>query len=85
MTGDDNKERHTLSQCFAKEFEVKELGRLKYFLNIEVAHSMQRILVSQPKYITDLLKETSMTTCKLASTPIDPNTTHAKRVGFTIR
>ena len=39
VTGNDEKERQTLKQCLTKEFEIKELGRLKYFLGIEVAHS----------------------------------------------
>jgi hypothetical protein len=73
VTGDDDKERQILSQCLAKEFEIKALGRLKYFLGIEVAHSRQGIFISQQKYITDLLKETGKTACKPASTPIDPN------------
>jgi transposase InsO family protein len=73
VTGDDDKERQILSQCLAKEFEIKALGRLKYFLGIEVAHSRQGIFISQQKYVMDLLKETGKTACKPASTPIDPN------------
>jgi len=42
-------------------------------LGIEVVYSKKGIFISQQKYVTDLLKETSRTTCKLASTPIDPN------------
>ena len=57
----------------AKEFEIKELGRLKYFLGIEVAHSRLGIFISQQKYITDLLKETGKLACRPASTPVDPN------------
>ena len=73
VTGDDDRERQLLSQCLAKEFEIKTLGRLKYFLGIEVAHSKQGIFISQQKYVTDLLKETGKTTCKPVSTPIEPN------------
>jgi hypothetical protein len=29
-------EEQVLSQCLAKKFEIKTLGRLKYFLRIEV-------------------------------------------------
>ena len=58
MTGDDWKEQQILSQCLAKEFEIKTLGKLKYFLGIEVAHSQKGIFISQQKYITDLLKDT---------------------------
>lgn len=50
---------------------MKTLGRLKYFLGIEVAHSKKGIFISQQKYITDLLKETGKTACKPVSSPID--------------
>ena len=39
VMGNDEKERQTLRQCLTEEFEIKELGKLKYFLGIEVAHS----------------------------------------------
>ncbi|CAA6661654.1 unnamed protein product [Spirodela intermedia] len=61
------------SDCLAKEFDIKTLGRLKYFLGIEVTHSSEVIFISQRKYITDLLVETRKPTCKPANTPIDPN------------
>ena len=46
VTGNDDKERQVLNQYLAKEFEIKALGRLKYFLGIEVAHSKQSIFIS---------------------------------------
>ena len=46
---------------------------MKYFLEIEVAHSKLGIFISQQKYVTNLLKETGKTAYKPASTPIDPN------------
>ena len=39
VTGNDWKEQQVLTQHLAKEFEIRSLGRLKYFLGIEVAHS----------------------------------------------
>ena len=56
-----------------KEFEIKELGRLKYFLGIEVAHSKHGIFISQQKYIVDLLKDIRKLACKPTNTPIEPN------------
>ena len=47
VTGNDEKEKETLKNCLAKEFEIKDLGRLKYFLGIEVARSQQGIFISQ--------------------------------------
>jgi len=40
---------------------------------MEVARSKKGIVVSQQKYILDLLKETGMMGCRPANTPIDPN------------
>ncbi|WVZ15866.1 hypothetical protein V8G54_013432 [Vigna mungo] len=61
------------ANAWGKEFEIKTLGKLKYFLGIEVAHSKKGIFISQQKYITDLLKETGKAACKPASTPLEPN------------
>lgn len=41
--GDDT----TLKQCLVKEFEIKELERLKYFLHIEVSHSKTGIFLAK--------------------------------------
>ena len=73
MTGDDIEEMTLLKKCLANEFEIKELGRLKYFLEIEVAHSREGIFISQQNYVCDLLKETRMLSCKPANTPIEQN------------
>lgn len=73
MTGNDEREKDELKQKLIKEFEIKELGKLKYFLGIEVAYSTQGIFISQQKYVTDLLTETGKIGCKPVSTPMDPN------------
>ena len=71
--GNDEKEKQDLKQCLIKEFQIKELERLKYFLRIEVSYSRQGIFVSQQRYVTNLLKETGKLGCKLTTTPIEPN------------
>ena len=55
------------------KFEIKELGKLQYFLGIEVSYSRQGIFISQRKYVTDLLEETGKLGCKPVTTPIEPN------------
>jgi hypothetical protein len=60
LTGNDDGEIQNLKHLLANEFEIKDLGSLKYFLGIEVARSKHDIFISQRKYILDLLKETRM-------------------------
>ena len=67
------REKHELKQRLATKFEIKELGKLKYFLGIEVTYSTQGIFISQQKYVTNLLAETGKIGCKLVSTPMDSN------------
>ncbi|XP_071909821.1 uncharacterized mitochondrial protein AtMg00810-like [Coffea arabica] len=52
---------------------MKSLGNLKYFLGIEVARSAQGILLSQRKYMLDLLAKVGLLDCKPADTPIMQN------------
>jgi hypothetical protein len=60
ITGDDNVEISRLKVRLSKEFEVKDLGQLKYFLGIEIARSSKGIVLSQRKYVLDLLNETEL-------------------------
>lgn len=55
VTGNDTEEIARLKKLLAKEFKIKDLGKLQYFLGIEVARSAKRIFISQRKYILDLL------------------------------
>ena len=73
VTGNDSEERKTLQKHFAREFEMKDLSELKYFLGIEVSRSKKGIFLSQRKYVLDLLNVTGMTTYSPASTPMEEN------------
>lgn len=71
ITG-NHEEEITQFKRVAKKFEMKDLGLLKYFLGIEVAKSNHGILISQRKYVLDLLKETGMLGCKPVDASMDP-------------
>jgi hypothetical protein len=73
LTGDDIPRIAYVNQSLGKIFDVKDLGAFKYFLGIEVAHSRHGISLSQRKYTLDLLQDTSMLGCRLASNSMDPN------------
>ncbi|KAJ0666336.1 putative RNA-directed DNA polymerase [Helianthus annuus] len=73
ITGNDEEEMTRLKGNLFKEFEMKDLGRLKYFLGIEVMRSRQGIFICQKKYVLDLLAETGMIDCKPVDTPMMAN------------
>lgn len=50
ITGDNEQEIARLKKGLGEAFEVKDLGRLKYFLGIEVARSKKGIALSYRKY-----------------------------------
>lgn len=73
ITGNDVEEISMLQKQLSVEFEMKNLGGLKYFLGIEVARSRKGIFLSQRKYVLDLLTEVGLLECKPADTPIIQN------------
>ena len=73
ITGDDTDEIAELKKNLFQEFEMKDLGLLKYFLGIEVLRSKKGIFINQRKYVLDLLAEIGMLDCKPADTPMVQN------------
>lgn len=71
LTGDDYSEMENLKSYLNTKFQLKDLGSMKYFLEMEVAHNRGGIVISQRKYTLDLLKETGMLGCKPAETPME--------------
>ena len=63
LTGDDEAKMINLKNTLSQEFEIKDLGALRYFLGMEVARTSSGISVSQWKYVLDLLEETGMVRC----------------------
>jgi Reverse transcriptase (RNA-dependent DNA polymerase) len=58
ITGSDLRGIETLKHHLSLEFDIKDLGNLKYFLGIEIARSHKYLFLSQRKYILDMLRET---------------------------
>jgi hypothetical protein len=55
------------------DFTIKDLGFLNYFLGIEVHHTSQGLILTQHKYICDLLSRTNMLNSKRVPTPMLPS------------
>ena len=73
ITGSDQDGIQKLKQHLFTHFQTKDLGKLKYFLGIEIAQSSSGVVLSHRKYALDILEETGMLDCKPVDTPMDPN------------
>ncbi|KAH9783149.1 retrovirus-related pol polyprotein from transposon RE1 [Citrus sinensis] len=70
VTGPNSEELDSFIQQFNTVFALKDLGRLSYFLGIEVLYGQDCIYLSQKKYIRDLLAKVDMLECKGVTTPM---------------
>lgn len=62
----------TLMARLSKEFAIKDLGRLGYFLGLEVSYPSSGLFLSQSKYARDILARADLLDSKPVSTPLAP-------------
>jgi histone deacetylase 1/2 len=70
VTSSSNYAVSALLRDLNKSFAIKDLGDLHFFLGIEVKKVNDKLLLTQEKYATDLLKKVRMEDCKSAPTPL---------------
>lgn len=58
---------------FVTKFSIKDLDSLSYFLSVELILFFHGVLLSQCKYIHDLLEKVDMLISKDVHTPMSPN------------
>ena len=73
VAGSNEEELATFIRLLHKLFSLKDLGDLNYFLGIEVKSATDSLLLSQKKYIADLLKKSKMDEAKPLPTPMVSN------------
>jgi hypothetical protein len=72
LTGDEQL-IHSCKDDLAKEFEMKDLGLLHYFLGLEIWQRDGELFVSQGKYAREILGKFHMEGCKPMDTPLPGN------------
>ena len=73
ITDNDQDGIQRLKQHLFSHFQTKDFGKLKYFLEIEIAQSKSSVVMNKRKYVLEILEETSMLDCKPIDTPMDSN------------
>jgi hypothetical protein len=73
ITGDSDANIFDLKKLLKQKYEMKDLGELHYFLDIEVIQSLKGIWLLQRQYALNKLFEYGMTGCKPISIPLEQN------------
>ena len=69
ITGSDFVGIGDIIKALTVEFDVKDLGRLHYFLGIQIVSTSDGLFLSQSRYIHELLVKTDMMAAKSCATP----------------
>lgn len=71
-TGDDEVMMREFKDSMMKEFDMSDLGKMRYFLGIEVVQFDGGIFISQKKYVMEMLKKFGMEDSNSVQNPIIP-------------
>ncbi|KYB24925.1 hypothetical protein TcasGA2_TC034911, partial [Tribolium castaneum] len=71
----NNLERvNEIKNHLAEEYQVKDLGRIKYCLGIEVKQEKNKVSICQSGYIREILDKFGMSDCKAVKSPLSVGT-----------
>ena len=72
FTGNDEIMFEHFKKSMMVEFDMTDLGKMRYFLGIEVLQRMDGIFISQRKYAQEVLERFNMNQCNPVHNPIVP-------------
>jgi hypothetical protein len=81
ITGSCKRAVGVLMKKLCESFAVKDLGKLSYFLGVEVTDTHSGIALTQTKYAADLLRRVNMHNCKDIATPMSSSERLSKSAG----
>ena len=73
ITGDDMQGIQDLKHFLGRQFKMKDLGPLNYFLGLEVSSSTDGYYLTYAKYTFDLISRASIIDSKIVDTLIEYN------------
>jgi len=81
VTGPDTEAISQLICNLQKDFALKDLGPLHYFLGVEALFDKHGLFLSQRRYITELLKKTNMLNANGVSSPMSSSASLSQFTG----
>jgi hypothetical protein len=82
VASDNSAEVSKFIKLLNDRFQLKDLGQLKYFLGLEIAHSELGISVCQRKYALEVLEDSGLLASKPVHFPMEPNVKFSKDFGL---
>ena len=73
IKGDDMQGNQDLKHFLGRQFEMKDLDPLNYFLGLEVSSYADGYYLTQTKYTSDLISRARIIDSKIVDTPIEYN------------
>ncbi|XP_019096549.1 PREDICTED: uncharacterized protein LOC109130912 [Camelina sativa] len=73
VCGNDGEAIRKFKRYLGECFRTKDLGKLKYFLGIEIARNEEGFLLTQRKYASDIVNETGLLDSRPTTTPMEQN------------
>jgi hypothetical protein len=70
LTGSSAVAVNSLIKALSIDFPIKDLGSLNFFLGVEVNHVAAGMILTQQRYITDILSRTKMSLVKPITSPM---------------
>ncbi|KAE8733833.1 Zinc finger protein MAGPIE [Hibiscus syriacus] len=70
ITGESRDAMTNVARLLSQKCLLKDMGELGYFLGIEVHRTPEQLVLSQLKFVRELLRRTGMVSSKLAPTPM---------------
>ncbi|XP_019433125.1 PREDICTED: uncharacterized protein LOC109340021 [Lupinus angustifolius] len=72
FTGNDETMFSDFKNSMMVDFDMTDLGKMKYFIDIEVVQTTTGIFIGQKKYAQEILERFHMENCNPVRTPIEP-------------
>jgi len=73
-TGNDGSMCNDFKSSMMSEFDMIDLGRIRYFLRVEILQNAHGIFICQRKYAREVLPRFGMKDCNAVKNPIVPRT-----------
>ncbi|XP_018625461.1 uncharacterized mitochondrial protein AtMg00810-like [Nicotiana tomentosiformis] len=73
ITGSNDQLITEAKEILHRQFKLKDLGELKYFLGIKILRSVIGVVLNQRKYVLELIYEMGLSGAKPAITPLENN------------